>query len=354
MRCGSGKKLMPFMHRTGDVMGREALKHLIQGPIATVPTAFDDALKLDVDVMADLTRWWVGQGLVTGTTVIKVAAAMGEGPDLDDDEWPRLLRTVVEAADGKATIVCGLKTKNTLHTIEDAKRAQDLGAVGVQIDLPIFHHPVQDDYVRFFTDISDAVDIGVMIYNTWWFGVPSITAETLLRLKEAEHIVAVKWDVPPGDDPDTGVYSNAVPGQTVAPTIGPRYDDMRQFAHHFNVIDNSLQIVRSHKNGGRGYINSAIHAYPPHDLRMWALLEAGRYDEAQALFDAVDRPLRAFMAKAGQRSGGYRVQKGMMAVMGHPVGNPRPPTLPLDAEELAELHDLMASFGWPVVGRGET
>src|SRR5215217_1743227 len=255
-------------------MTRDELRRLIQGPIATVPTAFDERYALDLGTMAALTEWWVEQGLVAGTTVIKVAAAMGEGPDLTDEEWPRLLRTVVEAASGKAAIVCGLKAKNTLHTIDDAKRAHDLGAIGVQIDLPFFHHPVQDDYVRFFTDISDAVDIGLMIYNTWWFGCPSITPETMLRLADAERVVALKWTVPPTDGPD--------------------YDDMRQFAHQVNVIDNSLQWVRCHRNGGRGYINATCQMYPPHELETWALLEAKRYDEVQARFDAIEGPLRAF------------------------------------------------------------
>jgi len=307
-------------------MDRTDVKRLIQGPFATVPTAFDAQLHLDLGVMSDLTQWWVTQGVVAGKAVLKVAAALGEGPDLSDDEWPHLLRTVVNAAGGQAAIVCGLKTKNTLHTIEDARKAQDLGAIGVQIDLPIFHHPTQDDIVRFFSDISAAIDIGIVIYNTWWFGAPSITVESMRQLADAEHVIGVKWDVPPDCD----------------------YDDMRQFTDLVNVIDNSNQIVRCHKNGGRGYINSTMHAYPAHDLAIWDLLEAQRYDEAQAMIDRVNKPLREFMDRVGQRSGGYRVAKGMMAIMGRPVGAPRPPTLPLDTAEMAELYDLMSGFGWPL------
>ena len=91
-----------------------------------------------------------------------------------------------------------------------------------------------------------------------------------------------------------------------------------------------------------------MHAYPPHDLALWELLEARRYDEAQALWDRVNKPLREFMEKAAQRSGGYRVGKAMMALMGRPMGEPRPPTLPLDPQEMAELRELMAGFGWPI------
>ena len=180
-------------------MTREKLRQLIRGPIATLPTPMDDSYALDLDTMAELTRWWVASGLVADRAPIKVAAAMGEGPDLTDDEWPVLLKTVVDAAGPDAAVICALKPKSTLHTIEDAKRAQDLGAIGLQIDLPIFHHPNQDDMVRFFTDISDAVDIGIMIYNTWWFGVPSLTVETMHRLRDAERVVAIKWAVPPDD-----------------------------------------------------------------------------------------------------------------------------------------------------------
>ena len=76
---------------------------------------------------------------------------------------------------------------------------------------------------------------------------------------------------------------------------------------------------------------------------------SGHYDDAQQLFDQVKDPLREFMARASQVSGGYRVIKGHMAVTGHPVGPPRLPTLPLAPRELSELAGLTASFGWPVM-----
>ena len=308
-------------------MNRDQLQALIQGPIATVPTPFDAAYALDTATMAELTEWWIQQGLRTGKSVLKVAGAMGEGPDLDDSEWPKLLETVVHAANGRVPVVCGMRTKNTLHTIADARRAQDLGAVGLQIDLPIFHHPTQDDYVRYFTDISDAIDIGIIIYNTWWFGAESISAETLLRLTDAEHVMGVKWSTPASAD----------------------YDDMRQFSGIFNVIDNSNNPVGCHRNGGRGYISSIIHAWPEHDLCVWELVEQQRHDDAQARFDRVNLALRAFDERLARESGGYRLQKALMEAIGRPVGPPRPPTLPLNAKQLAELRDLMLKLNWPGV-----
>ena len=309
-------------------MDREQLRGLINGTIATIPTCFTDDFKLDLARTTDLTRWWVDNGLGTNVAPLKTSAAMGEGPDLSDDEWPHLLRTVVNAAGGDAVVICALKSKNTLHTIQDAKRAQDLGAVGLQIDLPFFHHATQDDLVRFYTDISDAIDIGIMIYNTHWFckdpAKESMKPETMLRLQDAEHVVAIKWSVPEGDD----------------------FDEMRRFSHVFNVIDNSGQYVRSHKNGARGFISSYVAVYPPFDMEIWRLLEGGRYDEVQAMHDRARAVMAPWQKKTSARSGGYRQVKGLMAAVGRPVGPPRPPTLPMSDSELAEAKEIVKELGW--------
>jgi 4-hydroxy-tetrahydrodipicolinate synthase len=280
--------------------------------------------------MTEMTQWWMENGLGTNIAPLKVAAAMGEGPDLSDDELRPLLRTVVNAAGPDAVVICALKAKNTLHTIEDGKMAQDLGAIGLQIDLPFFHHSNQDDFVRHFTDISDGIDIGIMIYNTYWFCQDpvkeSASAESMLRLRDAEHVTAIKWGVPDGED----------------------FDQMSQFSHIFNVIDNSGQTVRAHKLGARGYISPWVAAYPPHDLGVWQLLEAHRYEDAQTELDRVRGAIGPWAAKAGEKSGGYRQPKAVMAAMGHPVGPPRPPTLPADDEEISEIKGILKGIGWPV------
>ena len=313
-------------------MNREELKTMIGGCIATLPTPMDDDFNLDLARTTEVTQWWVERGLGTGTSPLKTSAAMGEGPDLGDDEWPHLLRTVVRAANPIPRSFALSSRRTPCTRLVDAKRAQDLGAIGLQIDLPFMHHSNQDDLVRFYSDISDTIEIGIMIYNTHWFtsdpAVEAMRAETMLRLKDAEHVVALKWSAPEGTDID--------------------YDDMTQFADTFNVIDNSGQPVRCHKNGGRGYISPWVAAYPKHDLQVWDLLEAGKYDEAQAEKDRVGAAIGPWGANTGAKSGGYRQVKGIMAGMGNSVGPPRPPTLPCSEDEIAEAKDVVAELGWSV------
>ena len=308
-------------------MDREELKRLIVGPLAPVPTPFDDDFEVDYGLMAELTRWWVDSGVVAGKAVIKVAAIGGEGDKLREAEWPALLRTVVQAADGKAAVMGAIHHKDTVRAIEDAKRAQDLGAIGMQISPAIFNSPGQDDHLRYFEAISDAIDIGIMIYNNPWWRFGSIFPETFAKMADFEQVAAIKWAVPDG-------YT---------------YEDIYELKDTFNIIDNTVQPVLNHKMGGRGYIQNEIGAYPPHDLRIWELMEAHRYDEAQELFDSVVPKLRAFGAKVSKQSGHRGGTKAALALMGRPIGGIRPPTEPLDAGETEELRQLLISFGWPVV-----
>ena len=309
-------------------MNREELQKMFVGPSAAVPTPFDDNFYVDYGKMYDLTQFWVESGVVKGNGIIKIGAAIGEGPMLRDNEWPHLLRAAVRAADDKATILYGIHYKDTKRSIEDAKRAQDIGAIGLQVCPPIFNLPSQDDLLDYFGQMSDAIDIGIMVYHTHWMTGGRIDTDTIVKMADFEQVVAVKWS--PHSD-------------------GQEYEEMTRFADILNVIDNTVSPIRCHKLGGKGFVQTSVDGYPPHDLKVWELMERGQYDEAEAMYYRVQKPLREFSAKISQRSGGQgRTTKGYMAIMGHPVGSSRPPSKPLNDEEMAELRGIVDGFGWPV------
>lgn len=323
-------------------MRRDELQKLIQGAICTLPAPFDKHFHADYGRMYELCQWLVEQGLRTGNSMLKVAASAGEGMQLADAEWAAMVQCVASAADGKVPIMAGISHKDTYRTIEDAKKAQDLGAVGLQISPPIFNNPNQDDLLRHYSAISDAIEIGVMVYNTPWFsmhmakrygggGLYSLGdhhPDTIVKMADFEHIVAIKWSV--SDDYE--------------------YEEMSRFSGIFNVLDNNTDPILCHKLGGRGYINTFNDAYPAHDIKIWELLESKQYDEAERLYKLPKTSeMAAFAAKVGKKSGGgARVKKGIMEVMGQPVGPMRPPSLPLTPEETDELREIVRAWGWPV------
>ena len=308
-------------------MNRQELRGILKGIIVATVTPFDDDYELDLGRMAEMTEWWIENGLVEGRAVIKVVSVMGELTSLADDEWPLVVRTVVQAAKGRVPVISAIHAKDTKRSISDALKAQDLGAVGLQVSPPLENNPTQDDMLRYFEAISNAIDIGIMVYHTHWERFGRIEMDTFKRMADFEQVVAIKWSVP-----------QDVP-----------YEAMEDLVPHFNIFDNSHQPGRCYRHGGHGFLDHSATGYPQHELKILDTLENGNYDEGQALWDAVAKPTLEFRAKILARSGGAaRLKKAVMAAMGHPVGSMRPPSLPVSEEEMAELRTILSDLGWPV------
>lgn len=308
-------------------MNRDELRRLIRGIVVVTVTPFDDDFELDLGRMAEHTEFLIENGLIDGRAVLKVVSVMGEFPSLSDDEWPHVVRTVVRAANGRVPVISAVHGKDTRRTIEDALKAQDLGAAGLQVAPHHENLPTQDDMLRYFGAISDAIDIGIMVYHTHWHAHGRIEMETFKKMANFEQVMAIKWSSPPD-----------VP-----------YEAMRELVGDFNILDNTNQPGRCYRNGGHGFLDHLAPAYPQHELEILDLLESQRYDDAQASWDAVCEPTVAFRDKILARSGGVaRLKKAAMAIMGQPAGSMRPPSLPLDGQEMAELRDVLSSCGWPI------
>lgn len=308
-------------------MERGEIRRQMTGVVATVPTPFDDDYRVDHGLMAAATERWIEGGLVEGKAVLKVAAAMGEGPQLREEEWRALLRTVVQAARGRVPIMGAVHYKDTVRTIEDINIAADAGVMGCQVSPPIFNQPTEDDMLRYFGDVSENIDIGVLVYNTHWLPHGAISPRTFAKMTDFENVVAIKWN----------------------PPAGTRYEDIFKLADTFNIMDNSDRPVDCHRLGGRGFLTDGVDAYPAFYLGIWDLMEQGRYQEAQAKWDSVIPDLRAFYRDVTQVSGGEaRVAKALSELMGVRVGPPRPPSLPLSPKEMTKLRSLMIEWGWPL------
>ena len=308
-------------------MDREEIRRQMVGVVATAPTPFDDEFRVDYGLIAAATETWVDRGLVEGKAVLKVAAAMGEGPQLRENEWQRLIQTVVQAADGRVPVMGAVHYKDTVRTIEDINIAADAGAIGCQVSPPIFNQPTGDDMLRFFGDVSDGIDIGVLVYNTHWLPHGGIYPKTFEKMTDFEYIVAIKWNPPEGAE----------------------YEDIFSLTDTFNIMDNSDRPIDCHRLGGRGFLTDGVDAYPPFYLNVWDLLEEGKYTEAQAEWDRVIPELRAYYRDVTQYSGGEgRVAKGLSELMGVPVGPPRPPSQPLSDDDMEKLRALAIGWGWPV------
>ena len=84
------------------------------------------------------------------------------------------------------------------------------------------------------------------------------------------------------------------------------------------------------------------------EKRISELMDQGKYDEAEELFESVMPKLRAFRADVKKKTGHDAGEKAVMNIMGNHMGQRRPPVNPINSEEKAQLRSLIESFGWPL------
>src|SRR6266487_1844045 len=129
---------------------------------------FDGAARLAAHLVDDMRN----EGLVlNGTT--------GEAPTTTDEEKSRLIRVVLEALGDRATIVAGVGTNITAHTVELARQAERAGAHGLLVVTPYYNKPPQAGLERHFTAVADASGLPLMLYDIPARTGVAIATETL-------------------------------------------------------------------------------------------------------------------------------------------------------------------------------
>lgn len=156
--------------------------------LTAMVTPFTAAGDLDVDGAQRLATHLVDAGndglIVSGTT--------GESPTTSDAEKEALLRAVLDAVGDRATVVAGAGTNDTEHTLRLVRTAERAGAHGLLIVTPYYNKPPQAGLLAHFRAAADATGLPVMVYDIPGRTGTPIATETLLRLAEHDHIVAVK------------------------------------------------------------------------------------------------------------------------------------------------------------------
>lgn len=123
----------------------------------------------------------------------------GEVYALNRDERIKVVEVADEITDSETPVVSGVVAGSTQKAITEARAVSDAGADGILMVPP--HTPIsgRDDASRkFFQDISDAVDIPIVIFQHPKWAGGFYNPDLLADLVAVENVVAVKdaiWDV---------------------------------------------------------------------------------------------------------------------------------------------------------------
>ena len=108
------------------------------------------------------------------------------------DERKALFEAVVEACPKHLKVIANVGKMATEHSIELAWHAEGL-AVSVISSVPPFYFSYnQDEIVRYYLDLAEAVNVPVLIYNIPTMSGVTFSMDSLNRLLEDGRIMGLK------------------------------------------------------------------------------------------------------------------------------------------------------------------
>jgi 4-hydroxy-tetrahydrodipicolinate synthase len=275
-------------------------------------TPFTAAGALDLDGAQRLADRLVTEGcdglVLSGTT--------GESPTTTDAEKAALVRAVREAVGERASIVAGVGTSDTRHTVELALAAEKAGADGLLVVTPYYSRPPQDAVEAHFREIADASGLPLVLYDIPGRTGTRIEPRTMIRLAEHPRIVAVK----------DCAYDLLGTQKVLART---------ELAYYAGCDE---QVLALYAVGGAGYVSTVANVAPRQFRAILDAFDSGATADAARLQQRAI-PLIELMMASGLP--GTVTAKGLLGRLGLPSGPVRAPLRPADE---AALDDLMSAY----------
>jgi 4-hydroxy-tetrahydrodipicolinate synthase len=274
-------------------------------------TPFTTSGALDLDGAQRLAAHLVAQGcdglVLSGTT--------GESPTTTDAEKSALISAVREAVADRASIVAGIGTPDTRHTVDLAREAEKAGADGLLVVAPYYSRPPQDAIEAHFREIADASGLPLMLYDIPVRTGVRVEPETILRLSAHPRIVAVK---------DCS-YDFLAAQKVLART---------DLAYYAGCDEHNLALYAV---GGAGYVSTVSNVIPDRLRAVLDAFDAGDTTRAARLQQQATPLIEALMS-AGLP--GTVTTKALLTALDLPAGPVRAPLRPADDRTTDNLLSL--------------
>ena len=285
--------------------------------LTAMVTPFSAEGGVDVDAVQRLATYLVDHGsdgiVVSGTT--------GESPTTTTDEDGRILAAVVEAVGGRASVVAGVGTNDTRHSVELAEQAAKIGVDGLLIVTPYYNKPPQSGVIAHVNEVVRAGDgTPTMVYDIPGRAGIQIAEDTYVELVKNPLVVAVKDAV---GDFERGAWL------------------LRETGIRFYSGDDALTLPWL-SIGASGVVGVTTHVAGDAYADMVRAFDAGDMARAQELNRELVPVVRAIM---GQTQGAIAA-KAAMALLGV-IPNPdvRLPLTGATDAEVAVIRAALVDFG---------
>lgn len=175
-----------------DPGSESTMTHQPQRPFGAVGTALVTPFTADgADLDLDAAQALAAHAVERGNDLLVVNGTTGESPTTSDAEKIALVRAVREAAPS-ATVVAGVGSNDTAHSVDLARAHADLGIQGLLVVTPYYSKPAQAGIIAHTRAIADATDLPIMLYDIPGRSSVPLHADTIRALAEHDRIVALK------------------------------------------------------------------------------------------------------------------------------------------------------------------
>ena len=276
--------------------------------LTAMATAFHDDGSVDLAGTAAIADHLMNHGhdgvVVSGTT--------GESPATTVAEDGDILRAVKDAVGDRGSVIAGVGTNATAHSIELTRQAKEIGADAVLLVSPYYNKPGQAGLLHHFTEVARAADIPVMLYDVPGRTGIAIAPETYAAARRIDTITSVKDAT--GD-----------PAHTVL---------LRQLGYDVYSGDDS-KVLGFLVHGAAGLVSVAGHAVG-RELR--SLIDGFFAGDLAGALQTYERLVPVIDAVMGVPNYGATTAKAALQLLGVLDNrNVRGPLVPLDNAEYAAL-----------------
>ncbi len=287
-----------------------------RGTYTVLVTPFTaDGASIDVAALRRLVNWQIDEG-VHGLVPL---GSTGEFLSVSREERQLVIETCIGEARGRVPILVGCGAEATFDAVELSREAEAMGADGVMIIPPFYCTPTDDELFEHFRRLGEAISIPIMVYNNPATANVDLLPETIARLSRIDAVTMVKES-------------------TLEVT---RVRDILELCGDRMAVFAGILGYESFWLGATGWVAVCSNLVPRASAELFTLV-ADNADQAAAL-TLYHRILPIIRWVGGHRY--VSATKAGLDMMGLPVGNPRPPRLPLPPSEREALAEALSRLG---------
>ncbi|UNP78918.1 4-hydroxy-tetrahydrodipicolinate synthase [Bacillus nitratireducens] len=289
----------------------------IKGAFPVLITPMDEFQEIDWKGVKQNVNYFIKKK-VAG---IIINGSTGEFVSLSKEERFNMVETVLKEVDGRIPVIVGTAAETTKETIEYTKHAEAHGADCALIINSYYCKPKEEEIYFHFKEISNAVNIPIMLYNNPFTSGVDMSTGLMLRIgKECENVTHIKESS--GD-------------------IRKARDLVRQGEGAFQVFCGSEDLVmESYLVGASGWVSVAGNIVPGLVTKMYEHFQNGELEKAWEINDAI-LPLCEFLEGSGKY---VQIVKRSMELHGQVGGPSRYPRLGLTEEEDQKLQTILSEI----------